>query len=183
MSMGEYIELKNGGQIKLGTCDDWRYYTYDECVEFLADGKAYARDWYSLVAAMIPDDNFNPLFRHPAVPVTDNMFTTRVATLPKGMLRYAPHKELVMYNSAKGGGYGMNIFVECPQDGTLRTRTSMNNDYDLVQLHGQKMINGALVDVFACGRCGCAFTLDEGDGDLRDALTSAFGLDEVVVVA
>lgn len=65
------------------------------------------------------------------------------------------HAEICVHNTHKGGGYGVNIFLPCPNSKEATYRMSNNGAGEqFLRVRFQAIRNGEEKTIFECARCG-----------------------------
>ena len=161
--MGEYVKLPNGEDVKLGTCENLYYITFETAKRLLPICR-------QLEGNFPPEEYLNPAhgwrYRFP-FPNEDNIEIyngndferAAIITAPEGF-DIEDHDPIYHHCTAKGGyGYQVNVKLECPAKNNA-------NKARPVAITQQKQVDGELWTVAECGWCGSCVRLPREDAML-----------------
>ncbi|HUV51635.1 MAG TPA: hypothetical protein VMW64_00995 [Dehalococcoidia bacterium] len=162
--MGDYLKLKNGDSIKIGTCGDNQYMRHDEALRF----------WHLDVSDQMTGNlkYLDALWRFP-YPQEDHatledicrrsMFYTTTFTVPKECLSQ-DHDEICVHVQAQNdNGWGINRLIPCPLSKDDKVYGA-NVASPIVQIYGERYDSeGHPRTIFRCGYCGKPFSLGQDE--------------------
>lgn len=157
--MGQYFKGD-----KIGTCENMYYLKLSEAEEMAALGLA---DDDGITFKEYLEDN-TTRFRFPW-PDEDNIKGDFVERVPfKTFDLPCPikinHDSIVVHNTHKGGGYGMNIWIPCPHSNEFNLKTSTGGAGEqFVSIVFQAIRDGREKTIFACARCGQQQRFEDAD--------------------
>lgn len=174
--MGEYVQFTPENDrarcehVKLGTCEELMYVRHGDLVEAYQRGQLACDG--DLSVYMSPSEGW--LYRLPfpdedrtdmqarAVLTYDVPFRC-VQFCSVAVARNMCHRPVVVHTSARGGGYGINHRITCPNDPSWEHTCSAHCGYVLeLRYQGLRVVGGTprLVPVVACGYCGVMYSYD-----------------------
>ena len=165
--MGEYVNL-NGESIKLGTCENLYYVTYDEMVDIA--GRAKKQNGNLDPKEYLKESN-GFRYRFP-FPYQHYQYSEDEHNYDMGYVISAPvewKKELDSHQRVCFGlqpkyshSYNINAFVTCPMSPDARPENySQGGTHGFyVEVIQQKIVNGCLWSVVRCPYCGAAWRLE-----------------------
>ena len=154
--MGEYIKFQ-GEHVKIGTCEDLYYVTYDQLLDMVQNGAEQAP--HNLPPADYLSNGFRYRFPFPNDDGED-FDKGVVVTAPPEMLSHVQHTRICCPLTPNGGGYGINAFVECPMSTEADpAQFSVGPHTRIVEIVQQKVVDGCLWAVLRCAYCGTRWRL------------------------
>ncbi|HUW09174.1 MAG TPA: hypothetical protein VM537_05555 [Anaerolineae bacterium] len=154
--MGEYIKFQDE-RLKVGTCEDLYYVTYDQLLEMVQNGAEQAP--HNLPPADYLANGFRYRFPFPNDDGTD---------FDKGVILYAPpdllrdneHERVCKSLAPKGGGYNINAFITCPMSPDADPKQfSVGPHPRVVEVVQQKAVDNCLWLVLRCPYCGAKWRI------------------------
>jgi hypothetical protein len=151
--MGEYIDC-NGEHIKLGTCENLYYATYDELKYMVENG---ARQ---LPGNLPPHEYLDPSvcwrYRFPFPNDDRDDFDKGVIiTAPAGW-EMGDHDTVCLSLHARDGSHGINVFVPCPLSKDAKPETYSHTTgptAPILEIVQQRIVDGHLWTVVRCPYC------------------------------
>jgi hypothetical protein len=185
--MGEYIRYR-GEDVKLGTCEDLYYVTYEQARQLLTNAAPVPGN-------LPPAEYVNPRhgwrYRFPFPEEDDRAPGThadhdkgRVVCCPPGALFALPpdnHDTLCVSIGLGGvrgsGGCNVNTRVACPASGMLKPHSPIGSwPVEIVQQ--PLMADGSLWTVLRCGWCGEKYRIDRTEAEALAAFLCQYERDE-----
>lgn len=149
--MGEYIKFQ-GEHVKIGTCEDLYYVTYDQLLDMVQNGAEQAP--HNLPPADYLSNGFRYRFPFPNDDGED-FDKGVVVTAPPEMLRGVEHTRICRSLTPRGDGYNINAFVDCPMSPDADpAQFSVGPHTRIVEIVQQKAVDGCLWVVLRCPYCG-----------------------------
>lgn len=147
--MGQYYKGD-----KIGTCENMYYLRLDEAQEMAALG--LADDDGITFREYLEDNTTRFRFPWPNEERTGRPFVIRepFKTFELPCPIEINHDAIVIHNTHKGGGYGMNIWIPCPHSPDFNLKTSNGGAGEqFVSIVFQAIRDGKEKTIFACARC------------------------------
>lgn len=171
--MGEYIKLANGDEIKVGTCENLYYCTYDELQFWVDQGATKLQG--NLPPADYLTNGFRYRFPFPNDPNPyDDYSKGIVVHVPPELLHNVEHQRICKGLHPAGGGYNINAFITCPMSPDADPGAySIKPDSPIAEVVQQKAVDGSLWTVLRCAYCGAKWRLPPDEGyELAEYLTA-----------
>ena len=148
--MGEYIKFQ-GEHIKLGTCEDLYYVTYDQLIDMVQNGAE------QLPGNLPPGDYLGNGFRYRfPFPNDDGSDFDKgvIVTVPPELLPTSEHSTIWKPLAPKGVGYNINAQITCPQSPDADPKQYSQGPHTrILEIVQQKAVDGSLWTVVRCPYC------------------------------